>query len=85
MPTQNRNENKNDPSNSGEGPSDAIPAGALTLPQYSRYVLVSTAGTITGQLKGDTSDKAYALPVGLHKLAFKSVTSSATIVGFFVY
>jgi len=85
VPEQNRNENKNDPSNAGEGPSDAIPAGALTLPRYSRYVLVSTGGTITGQLKGDTSDKAYIIPAGVHKLAFKSVTSSATIVGWFIY
>lgn len=81
MPATNRNENKNDPNNSARGPSVAIGAG--TLPEDSRYVLIGTAGNIVGRLVGDTGDVTYVLPVGLHKMAFRSVTS-ATAVGFFL-
>lgn len=77
----NKNENCNDTSNSARGPSVAIGAG--TLAEDSRYVLVGTAGNIVGKLVGDTADVTYVLPVGLHKMAFRSVTS-ATAVGFFL-
>jgi hypothetical protein len=81
MPSINRNEQKNDPSNSARGPSVAIGAG--TLAEDSRYVLIGTAGNIVGKLIGDAADVTYVLPVGLHKMAFRSVTS-ATAVGFFL-
>lgn len=78
----NRNENCNDTSNSARGPSVAI-ANGITLTEDSRYVLVGTAGNIVGKLVGDAADVTYVLPVGLHKMAFRSVTT-ATAAGFFL-
>lgn len=65
----------------GVGPG-VILANSLTFYPVTRYITVSTAGTITGKLVGDSSDQAYVLPVGTHKLAFKSITTIASIVGF---
>lgn len=72
------------PSDPGVGPGVLITAATsgLTLSKDGRYITVSTAGTITGQLVGDTSDQAYILPVGTHPLAFRSITSVASLVGF---
>lgn len=61
--------------------SVAITGTAQTLNPSGRAVLVSTAGTITGKLIEDTADADYILPVGLHALAFKSITSVASLVG----
>ncbi len=82
MAAINENENKNDPSNAARGPSVAL--GAATLAKDSRYVLVGTAGNIVGRLVGDTGDVTYPVPVGLHKMAFRTCTS-ATAVGFFLF
>lgn len=58
--------------------------GALgVLPIPGRFVLVSTAGNIVGQLLEDTGDVTYLVPVGMTPLAFKSITS-ATAVGFVI-
>ena len=65
----------------GVGPGLVLSGSAQTVDPPSRYVIVSTGGTITGQLVGDTGDVAYILPTGVHKLAFKSVTSTTTLVG----
>lgn len=70
-------------SDPGVGPSTVISGATsnLTLDPPGRYVIVSTAGTITGKLLEDTADVAYVLPVGVHHLAFKSITSVAALVG----
>ncbi len=81
MAATNRNENRPHPSNSARGPSVAI--GAVNLAEDSRWVLIGTAGNIVGRLVGDTADVTYVIPVGLWKMAFRSVTS-ATAVGFFL-
>ena len=65
----------------GVGPGVVL-ANGITLTPPARYVTVSTAGTITGQVVGDTADVAYVLPVGQHKMALKSVTTLTTLVGF---
>jgi len=66
----------------GVGPGVVITGSAQTFDPPSRYVVVSTAGTITGRLQGDGADVAYVLPVGQFKMAFKSITSTTTLVGF---
>ncbi len=73
------------PEDPGIGPGQLITASStnVSVDPPSRYITVSTAGTVTGKLVGDTDDQAYVLPVGTHKLAFKSVTSAASIVAFF--
>lgn len=65
----------------GVGPGVVITGGAQTFDPCGRYIIVSTAGTVTGKLVGDSSDVAYVLPTGVHKLAFKSITSTASLVG----
>ena len=70
------------PDDPGVGPGVVITGSAQTFDPPSRYITVSTAGTLTGQLVGDTGDIAYVLPVGTHKYAFKSVTSTTSLVGF---
>lgn len=71
------------PSDPAVGPGVVITAATsnLVLNPHGRYVVVSTAGTITGQLVGDTGDVAYVLPVGVHPLSFKSITSVTSLVG----
>lgn len=65
----------------GVGPGVVLSGSAQTFDPPGRYIIVSTAGTLTGKLIGDGSDIAYVLPVGVHKLAFKSVTSTTSLVG----
>jgi hypothetical protein len=69
------------PNDPGVGPGLILTGGAQTVDPTSRWIVVSTAGTITGQLVGDTVDVAYVLPVGVWKMAFKSVTSTTSLVG----
>lgn len=76
----NRRMNVTDTNDSGVGPGQVVVAGAQTFDPPGRWIIVSTAGTITGQLVEDTADVAYVLPIGVHKLAFKSASSTATIV-----
>lgn len=59
----------------------AITGSAQAFDPTGRAILVETAGTVTGRLIEDTADLAYVLPVGLHPLAFKSVTSVTGLVG----
>ncbi len=61
--------------------SVAISGSAQALAISGRAILVSTAGTVTGQLLEDTADVAYILPVGVWPLAFKSITSVVSLVG----
>lgn len=70
-----------DPSDPGVGPGVIITGSAQSFDPPGRYIIVSTAGTMTGRLVGDTGDIAYVLPVGVHKLAVKSITSTASLVG----
>jgi len=77
----NRRMNVTDTNDSGTGPGQIVVAGAQVFDPPGRYIIVSTAGTITGQLIEDTADVIYVLPVGVHKLAFKSATSSSALVG----
>ena len=56
-----------------------LTGGALTPDPNGRYVIISTAGNIVGKLLDDTADITYVLPVGVHKLAFKSVTTSTAV------
>ena len=72
---------RGDADDPGVGPGVVITGAAQTFDPAGRYVIVSTAGTITGKLVGDTADVAYVLPVGVHKLAFRSITSTASLVG----
>lgn len=65
----------------GIGPGTIITGSAQVFDPPGRYIIVSTAGTITGRLVGDASDVAYVLPAGVHALAFKSATSTTTLVG----
>ena len=69
------------PSDPGMGPGVVV-AGSQTYDPPSRFITVSTAGTLTGTLVGDANDVAYVLPVGTHKLAFKSCTSISSLVAF---
>ncbi len=69
------------PDDPGVGPGTVLSGSAQTFDPPGRYIIVSTAGTITGRLVGDSGDVAYVLPVGVHKLAFKSATSTTTLVG----
>lgn len=70
------------PEDPGVGPGVIITGSAQTIDPPGRYITVSTAGTLTGRLVEDTADVAYVLPVGTHKLAVKSITSVASLVGF---
>ncbi len=63
----------------GVGPGVVV-ANAQTYDPPGRFIIVSTAGTITGQLVGDTGDVAYVLPVGVWPLAFKSCTTVGSTV-----
>lgn len=68
----------------GVGPGIILTGGALASLSggtHGRYVCISTAGNIVGQLYGETVDQTYVIPVGVWPMAFKSVTSS-TAVGF---
>lgn len=66
----------------GVGPGLILTGSTQTVDPPGRYLVVSTGGTLTGQMVGDTSDKAYVFPVGTHFVAVKSVTSTTTLVGF---
>jgi hypothetical protein len=81
MPSMNVRMTSQDNSDPGVGPGVVLAGGAQVFDPPGRYIIVSTAGTITGQLLGDTADVAYVLPVGVHKLAFKSKTSVTGLVG----
>ncbi len=61
--------------------SVAISGSAQTLNPTGRFILVSTAGTITGRLLDDSSDVTYILTVGIWPLAFKTITSVSSLVG----
>jgi hypothetical protein len=65
----------------GVGPGVVITGSAQSFDPPGRFIIVSTAGTLTGKLVGDSSDVAYILPTGVHKLAVKSVTSVTSLVG----
>lgn len=79
-----RNRRLNDLKNNDPGVASGGALGALgVLPTSGRYVLVSTAGNIVGQLLEDSSNVTYIVPVGMWPLAFKSITS-ATAVGFVI-
>lgn len=69
------------PDDPGVGPGVVITGSAQSFDPPGRYIIVSTAGTLTGKLVGDASDVAYVLPAGVHKLAVKSVTSVTSLVG----
>lgn len=75
---------RGEPDDPGVGPGVVISGSAQTFDPPARYIVVSTAGTLTGRLVGDTGDVAYVLPTGCHKLAVKSVTSVTSLVGFIV-
>lgn len=64
----------------GVGPGTVV-ANGLTFNPPGRYIIVSTGGTILGQLVEDTADVAYVLPPGVWPLAFKSCTTVTTLVG----
>jgi hypothetical protein len=72
------------PADPGVGPGVLITSSTsnITLDPCGRRVTVSTAGTITGKLVGDTGDQAYILPAGTHEIAFRSITSISSLVGF---
>jgi hypothetical protein len=72
---------RGDADDPGVGPGLVV-ANSQTYDPPSRYITVSTAGTLTGQLVGDTGDVAYVLPAGTHKLAFKSCTTITSLVAF---
>ena len=80
MSSTNRRMNELSGDDSGVGPGTII-ANGQTYDPPGRYIIVSTAGTLTGKLVDDTADVAYVLPVGVHKLAFKSCTTVAGLVG----
>ncbi len=65
----------------GVGPGVIITGGGQTFSPAGRYIIVSTAGTVTGQLVGDTGDIAYVPPTGVHTLAIESITSVTSLVG----
>lgn len=69
------------PQDPAVGPGLVLTGGAQTVDPPSRYIIVSTAGTITGRLRDDTGDVAYVLPVGVWPMEFISVTSTTTLVG----
>lgn len=58
-----------------------ITGSAQTFDPPGRYLIVSTAGTMTGKLLEDSADVAYVLPAGVHRLAVKSITSVVSLVG----
>ena len=70
------------PEDPGVGPGVVIASGQTYDPPL-RYLIVSTAGTIDGQMVGDTAaHTAYVFPVGNHKVALKSCGTATTIVAF---
>ncbi len=58
-----------------------ISGSAQTFDPPGRYIIVSTAGTLTGKLEQDDADIAYVLPAGVHKLAVRSITSISSLIG----
>lgn len=58
-----------------------ITGSAQTFSPTGRWIIVSTAGSITGKLLEDAADVVYILPVGQWRMAFKSITSVTTLVG----
>lgn len=66
------------------GVKGTVAANGQTYDPPGRYLIVSTAGTLTGKLEQDEADVAYVLPVGVHKLAVRSITSLTTLVGVIV-
>lgn len=68
-------------SDPGVGPGVVV-ANGQTYDPPTRWLIVSTAGTLTGKMVGDASDVAYVFPVGQHRVALVSCTTIASLVGF---
>lgn len=67
---------------SDPGVAGVVITGATqTFDPTGRWILVTTAGSFTGRLVEDVADVVYALPVGLHPLAVRSITSVSTLAG----
>jgi L-asparaginase/Glu-tRNA(Gln) amidotransferase subunit D len=75
---------QNDAACTGMGPGTLITSATsnVTLSPCARKLIVSTGGTITGRMAGDTGDQAYIFPAGEFNVALKKITSATTIVAF---
>lgn len=81
MTTNRRNKHSSSSASDPAVSGVVISGSAQTFSPTGRWIVVSTAGTVTGKLLDDAVDVAYVLPVGVHRMAFKSITSTSSLVG----